>query len=327
MKNIYKSFMIALAAVFMFTACAEKEGPVDPYSVNWMYIESPVSSSYLLKFTGLGDWISKVDTTQAIKKVRCTKPAASKTNVVVDIDPALVAEYNRINGTEYELLPGASLANKNFVIEKGGYISADTIKVVHGGFDQIIESGSKKYVLPISIKSFNGDFTRSEQANLYLVYDAVAVYHEVVSSTQGTEITDKTNWTCTTSNGTSFSKVVDGNTGNYQYLISSGSWVSDCQTMTVDMGAVYEIKCLSMHYYAWYYATDGISFEYSTDGVTYQKYYNTDWYANPADYAEFNILFYVPFEARYLKIFNGNESSYDSDYYGTVIKEVRVYTE
>ena len=215
--------------------------------------------------------------------------------------------------------------NKTFVIEKGEYISADTIKVCHGGFDAILEGGPKTYVLPISVTSFTGEATRSEKATLYLLYNAKELFSKVVATAVGTEITEKTNWTCTSSTGVSVPEAVNANTNDYAWVHQSGSFVNGLESMVIDMGSVQQVRTFGMYYYAWYYASDQITLEYSVDGVTYLPAGdNGGLYINPADYAQFNIMFYAPLEARYFRVNNGTKPSYSNNY-GTVLKEVRVY--
>lgn len=322
MKNIIKSLMIGLAATALFAGCAKEEGPVDPYSVNWAYLESPKGTEYSMKFSTIGEWIATVDTVQKFTRFRCTKPAPAKLIATVVIDESLVSAYNEKNGTSYELLPGASLEKTTLVIEPGQYTSTDTLKVVHSGFDAILENGTKSYILPIAITNVTGsdNVSKSEKSVFYVKYEAAELFAQVVNNFVGVELTNKDQWTCTSSTGADFVNIIDNSTGSYQWIRRNGDWQNGSDTMVIDLGDTYTIQSFGAMYYAWYYASDQISIEFSTDG---ENYTDAGTYLNPGN-KTLIVQFFAPIEARYLKIQNGTAAYYD-EYYGTVMNEAFVY--
>lgn len=313
--------MIGLAATALFAGCAKEEGPVDPYSVNWAYLEVPKGTEYTLEFSTLGEWVTSMNEVQKFTRLRCTKPAPSKVTATIAIDESLVAAYNEKNGTSYELLPGAKLEKTTLVIEQGQYASADTIKVIHEGFDEILANGSKSYLLPVTVTSLEGDVTKSEKGTFFVVYEAKELIGRIGYDYVGVELTNKSEWTCTSSEGVNLPKVINGNASDYQWLRSGGGWVDGTEYITIDLGATYKIKSFGLRYYAWYYSTDQYSLFFSVDGENYTDGGNYVNDGNSSLIAEF----FAPIEARYIKIWNGTVSYYDDYNYGAVLNEAYVY--
>jgi hypothetical protein len=63
--------------------------------------------------------------TQIPVTIRAAKPVDTETNILTELDPGALEQYNKENGTSYKILPSEyySFSNNSFTIEKGKYIS------------------------------------------------------------------------------------------------------------------------------------------------------------------------------------------------------------
>lgn len=294
--------MIGLAAVSLLASCAKEEATgTDPYATNWLYLEKPSTTAFSGTFTANNGWVVPFEEEQTISRVRCTKPAPQDVKVTLKIDESLVAVYNEAHGTDYELLTGVVLETNTLIIPKGEYISTETLKVVHNGDHQdLIENGTKTYLLPIAIASSTGSLTRSEQGITYLTYSASEVLGHVVQSYVGTEIS-KNAWTVTY-DGTDITYTVKG-TG-YKTIREGGEII-------LDLGDQYNLKTFGVEFdYSMSYAGESYTLAYSEDGVTYT---DAGEYFNEFNQLELIVEFYEVLSCRYIKVTMGAPLSYSSD--------------
>lgn len=294
--------MIALAATALFAGCAKEEGPVDPYSVNWGYLEKPSVTSYSALFTAASGWVEPFEELQVISKARCTKPAPKDIKVNVKIDESLVAAYNAEHGTNYALLTGVKLEKDYLTIPKGQYVSNDTIKVVHTTDHQdLLENGTSVYLLPVVIDNFTSSLTKSEQSVAYLTYSATEVLGRVIREYIGTEI-DRSGWTVTY-DGTDITNIATKNSG-YKTIKKGGEII-------MDLGTQYDVKTVGVEFdYSISYAGKSFSVAYSEDGTNYTE---AGEYFNEYETLKVIVEFFDPLPCRYIKITMGAPLYYSSD--------------
>lgn len=303
--------MIALAAAALFSGCAKEEGPVDPYSVNWCYLQDPSMTTFDGFFTAASGWVVDYGENQTITQARCTKPAPQDIKVKLKIDASLVAEYNQKHETEYEMMTGVQLAKTVLTIPEGKYVSADTLTVMHNEHADLIENGTKSYLLPIVVESVEGPATQSEKSVIYLVYNASKVLGRILTDYVGTQL-DRTNWVVT-QNGTDITEYAVGGWDTY---------IREGDEIILDMGAKYDVRALGIQFYNYYYYYAAYSFKlsYSEDGVTYTdagEYFNE----NSSSLVIVEVFDNLP--GRYIKIVIGQPFTswgmYLDELYATVL--------
>lgn len=315
MKNIFKSFMIALAAVALLSACAQKEeSVVDPYATNFVYLKAPLSTTYRATFSTGGNWKNKPDSVTNFTQIRCTKPAPQDIKVTVEIDETMVEAYNAANGTEYQFLPQVELVQNDFVIKKGEYVSTDTLKTVITDYAPILAAGTQSYIVPIKMtKTSNG--VLSESNHFYVFYEASMLFAEIVNNVYSGTKLDRSAWKIYVDEfgGRDVTSTLTDNT-NYTdvYYLWSGT------VLCIDLGAVYEnIVNIGIHHYSYNYTAGSIKVEVSEDNVTYKDLgtYDCKQVGNAV------LDLYDPQVARYIKV-----TGYDpiSSSYGWDIGEVFV---
>lgn len=303
MKNIIKSLMIGLAAVALLASCEDKDKNVeiDPYATNWIYLEKPSMTAYNAMFTASSGWVLPFDSLQTVSRARCTKPAPADVKVTMKIDESLVAAYNDAHATDYEFLTGVVLEKNTLTIPKGEYVSVDTVKVVHNSDHQdLTANGTKTYLLPVVIDSYNGSLTKSEQSVVYLTYSATEVIGHVVKEYVGTEI-DKANWHVTY-DGADITSVVKGS--GYRTIRQGGEII-------VDFGAMYDVKTFGVEFdWSISYAGKSFTLAYSEDGVNYTE--AGEYFNDPVALAVI-VEFFDSVPCRYFKVVMGPPVSYSSD--------------
>lgn len=309
MKNIIKSFIVLSAAAVLFAACAEKEQPVglDPYATNFVYMNAPKTDTYNASFTMTKEWKERPDSVQILSQIRCTKPAEEDIQITLTIDESMVAVYNEANGTDYKFLPEVKLVEDEFVIRKGEYISADTLKVEHTDVDTILEGESTMYLVPVKISSISGSGTISESNTMYVFYNATMLLAEVKNSydAEGVKVSDRKAWKLKATGGYGYTQA--------GYLTDGASWTDDWWydpfVIDIDFGQTYtNIKSIGVDwYYGYAYCSSTIEVLLSTDGVNYT---NTGIYSSVVTPSAV-ISFYEPQQASHVRLnFGAPASSY-----------------
>lgn len=263
MKNIFKYITIAFAACALLAGCQKDESTVDPYSVNWVYLEQPAVNSFRVAFKPDGLWEKAFNESDVLKRVRCTKPASKDVTVSLAIEEAYVEEYNQKNGTDYKLLTVAQLENETFVIKAGNYTSEDSIKVTYNNPEALISEGSARYMLPIIIKSVDSSMAISEQGVVNLFYEAEEQAGQIKVNPSGTELSREA-WTIKTSDGIDYtSKLGAANASSVDF--TSGS------ELVVDFGEAVQFKCLGIKYQSEYYSVKNLTVLVSEDGIDFKS--------------------------------------------------------
>ena len=318
MKNIFKSFMIALAAVSMFTACAEKvEGPVDPYSVNWTYLRPKNVPTKVITCTDAGELVAMFSTQDTVLTyVQCTKPAPKNITTTFAIDENLIEAYNKANGTNCILLENVSLVSNTLTVEAGKYVSSDTLKITYN------EAALKEYfvtfteaaefLVPITMTSVSDGGTMSETNSIYLYYKLQIKTAEQTEEPIG-QLYDRTNVIFKV-NGVEEPSLKDGSTGTD---VAFGTGVE----LFIDLGAQIQLTDIRFrpYYDYWYYMFKNVTVEMSADG---QTYFDAGTYELYSAY-DYYITWFGPKNVRYVRM---NTSGYQySSSYKPWISEVEIY--
>lgn len=186
-KKFWKDIAIAAFTVVMalLTACDDDSelGPKDKadYETNFAYCLESDNNYPTLSYRYSGTIIETQEEVLQLTPVRLTKPAPANVEIEVSIDPTLVDEYNAANGTNYEALTDVSIVNPVMQIDKGQFITADSIQIDLNGNRGFAENG-KDLLLPVVIKSANNDITVSKTSRVFVAF----TYSANVISIQGT---------------------------------------------------------------------------------------------------------------------------------------------
>lgn len=260
MKNIIKYITITFAACSLFAGCQKDEGPVDPYSVNWVYLEQPAVNSFYVAFKPDGIWVNEFSQLEKLKRVRCTKPAEKDLYVSLAIDESFVEKYNAAHGTNYMFLPAAKLETESIVIKKGEYVSADTIKISYPKASEIIAAGSAEYILPVAVRQAEGSLEISEQGVTYLFYTAEEISANMKVTPSGTPV-ESTGWTIKDASGKDYTSTFANSTKGVEFEPGT--------VLTVDFGEVVNLKSFGMEYSSDYYSAKNLTVYLSADGTEY----------------------------------------------------------
>lgn len=295
--------MIAFAAIALLAGCAQKEeATLDPYATNFVYLKAPGLNTFNALFTAAGGYVQPFEEEQQlVVEVRSTKAAPQDIKVTIDSDESLVAAYNEANGTDYELLTGIDVKDLNITLKKGEYVGADTLRIAHDLHEDLMEKGTKTYILPITITDFTGSLTKSEKATFYLFYNVTEVVGRVVKDYVGSEI-DRSGWTVT-HNGNDITRTATSSSG-YRTIPTGDEII-------LDLGAKYDVKSLGVEFdWSISYAAKSVSLLYSEDGMTYTE---AGEYLN--EFTQLNLIveFFDVIPCRYFKIVMGAPLSYSCD--------------
>lgn len=320
MNNFIKPLMIALAAVSMLAACAQKEeAALDPYATNFVYMKAPSINTFRATYSTLKVWKNKPDSIASFVQVRCTKPAPKDIKVSVEIDESMVEAYNAANGTDYLFLPEIKLLQDSYTIKKGEYVSVDTLKARISDYSTLL-NGTQSYVVPVKLSSTSAG-TLSESSFFYLFYEASELFAEMTNVYTGVKM-DRSGWKVykDSFDGEDITRTVtDGNT--YSDVYGSG-YKGPEVVLCIDLGAVYDnITNVGVEPYGNYatYTVDRMKVEISVDNVEYK---DLGTY-NCRNLSAAVLDLYDPQQARYIKI-----TGYDplSTSYGWDIGEIYVGT-
>ncbi|MCZ8373018.1 DUF1735 domain-containing protein [Phocaeicola sp. KGMB11183] len=107
--------------------------------------------------------------------VRMSAPAQSQVKATLHSDPAVLEEYNKLNGTNYLPLPEHlySLSEEEITIEPGK-LSASPIKININPLDETVNDADK-YAIPVSIAGVSGTSLLEASSHLVIVLDRVIV--------------------------------------------------------------------------------------------------------------------------------------------------------
>ena len=317
MKNIFKSFMVAIAAVSMLAACADKvESTLDPYATNFVYLRAPIANSHKATFSTSGNWKSKPDSISSYIQILCTKPAPQDIKVNLEIDESMVETYNTANGTDYQLLSQVKLLQNELVIKRGNYLTTDTLKTVITDYAPIVEAGTQNYIVPIKITNTTSGVV-SEQNHFYVFYQASMLFAQLRGDYTGTQL-DRSGW-----------KIYQGDFGtgkDVTSILADGDKYSDIYNIynktsfSVDLGQVYDnLVCFGLEHYGYYssYSCSELTVEISEDGKDFKSLGTYDAW----DYGKAVLETFDPQRARYVKFTGDN---FRNSYYGWDVAEINI---
>ncbi|WP_447640854.1 MULTISPECIES: BT_3987 domain-containing protein [Chitinophagaceae] len=237
-------------------------------------------------------------------------PFDQKMEIAVNNDS--VAKYNATNGTDYLVLPSDyyQLTKGIVTIPKGAVASVDSFIVKLT--DLSLFDATKKYLLPIELKTVTGNGINSPiDTTKKMIYVVVTTIVSNVNPSNpavtGTQ-TDRTNWVMKESGHYSSYVINNAKDGNYatswfaNYTAATPAW------FTIDLGAVKSIKGFMFSpnyvYTSTSYVPTGITIQISTDGTNWTetgKYSGTNTVGSVASPEMKYISFYEAVASRYFR--------------------------
>jgi hypothetical protein len=221
----------------------------------------------------------------------------------------MVEAYNTAKGTDYKFFPGLELLQDSFVISKGEYVSADTLKTKITDFDALLAGGTQTYIVPVRMTKASAG-TLSESNHFYIFYEAAELFGQMTGEYAGTNI-DRSGWKIYVDGRDVTKTLTDGSKYSDVYGISEN-------VINVDLGQVYDnLICFGVEHYGSSYSCNFIQVEISTDNVEFRDLGTYETYAM----ANAVLEVFDPVSARYVR-FTGYQPM--SSYYGWDIGEINI---
>lgn len=321
MKRFFNIATIALAALSIAAGC-QKEEPVDPYTINFVYVFAPSLNDFSLQYYPNGEFKSSIPENQVLVPVRCTKPAPADMTVTFEADPSLVEKYNQENGTQCSLLEKAVIGNSSLVIRKGEYISADSLKVTYDLLE--FQDGKGEYLLPLVITSVKGaETTLSERSVIYLHYTSTELFANVAAAPAGTLVSDTSGWKLEFGGSDCTGTLLTDNTSTINWK----PWEDGNGIIDIDFGSELNLKTIAVKWYMYYYSATDVTLYSSEDGQTYKSM--GSYYLNEISSTS-QIKYLELFEAmkiRYMRLEFMGDYMPTSNYYYPRLRYLSMYTE
>lgn len=168
MKNIFKHISISLLFIFSY-ACSSDEMTTSP---NAIYFEGSAG-------TNIANISIDKGGAQIPITIRAAKPVDTNTNILTQLDPEALEQYNKENGSNYKILPAGYYTFKNnaFTIEKGKYIS-NTSPLSVKDISDLPEID--KYAIAITITQAEGNSPVMNSSKTYFILIDRVLYTSVV---------------------------------------------------------------------------------------------------------------------------------------------------
>lgn len=170
MRKIFVS--ICAIALFCLAGC---KAEYDPITEN-IYIADAENVNYKrLTVDDLGGSTSFT--------VRMSAPAQAQVRATLHSDPAVLEEYNKLNGTNYLPLPEHlySLSTEEVTIEPGK-LSASPIRVNINPLDETVNEADK-YAIPVCITGVSGTSLLEASSHLVILLDRVIITNILKNAT------------------------------------------------------------------------------------------------------------------------------------------------
>lgn len=227
-----------------------------------------------------------------------TERMSKEIKVTVGNDDNLVSEYNRINGTEYNILPvqNYSFINKTVTIANGESVSTDSISIKLQNIETLTTEGG--YLLPITISSIEGGNLNALSANRGVVYLKIENIHINVESGQpsiGTMIPDRSAWAvkvAPTTRGEA-KNLIDGTGSDVARDGGAEYW------LTVDIGKVQTLTGIRNKCYASSYSPTSVEIFTSDNGIKWKSIGTVALSKSSTQYIKFS----NDVQTRYLKYY------------------------
>jgi len=304
---------LTIMATSSLLSCSDNESydvmgdPANKVFINtqqWTPINSPKNTfSFSVVHTPVGDF----GDVQAKFPVRSTRPVDQPVTVKAELDNSLVDSYNKTNNTTYTVLPEGvlNIGNNNVTIEKGSYLSTDSLQVAIDNSKLALLTG-KAYLAPIKLASVSGENCEisSEYNTAYvLITTSVNLIKANVGSANmlGLLVSDYSAWTATTNvdpNGGSFTSLFDGST-DYGW-----EFPSTPVTMVIDMKKVNKVSGFRLfsQYGQWGYTFSQVKISLSKDNVSYDEIGTCSESKMNNEEGYQYICFYGSIDAQYVKL-------------------------
>ena len=325
-KNIFKYFSLSIVtiATLGLASCSSDES-YDVYGNpnNLVYVQ--VNAENTLTTTVVHTPVGDIGKFKAAFPVRIQRATAG-TSVCFELDPSLVAEYNKTKGTNYVALPAGVLDLTKAVahIQADTLASKDSVYVELAAGTDLSKLTEAGYVAPLRMKVTAGDGVASEERGI--VYVVVTTSTRLMnagaarSEIPGEEIpvANMASWTITPG---SLADITD----NVSY---SGLEIDPNTPFVLDMQEVKNVGGIALQgLYANYgvssYGINSCKLELSVDGNEWTNAGTTTYDEMSSDNNGYQyVVLYGAVQARYIRLTLSARSSW----YGG-LAELRVFAQ
>lgn len=130
---------------------------------NGAYIKEALSkSSELITINPEGTTLSKLTIQQA-------NLSSSQSKYKLVIDTKLLESYNKLNGTNYLVLPESQYELPNEIIIKAGEYFTDNLSIGFNAFTHELNSSGEQYALPLKLQTEDGSVSAMDHTGSYIL--------------------------------------------------------------------------------------------------------------------------------------------------------------
>lgn len=345
MKKIFLGLAL-VATAYAFTSCTEETYDIVGNPNNLIFIRDGASMpSYTVHQTPVGVFGSFV----AEATVRCTKTTGASVSAAVH--PELVAEYNELNGTDYEPMPAnaCKLTTPRVTINAGEQKATETLKLEANpeGLAQL--DASKKYLIALQLSEPEGGAVSEDFGTTYyeITIDSKANKDlRAISDVVGSRLTDYSGWTVTCGGQEQDATLIFGGDEKDESIVPYGGKtcvldqytgyisLASSNTVVIDMKKDYKVSAVAACNYFKLFSNRAVrkyftnyTFEVSRDGNEWINLGNETFYPDSSEASEDGfqyISLYDGYSCRYIRLtFNVDPANVKNYNY---LSAVRVFT-
>ena len=278
MNKIMLACSALLFGAVALTSCESEEETYDFPGIDYerLYMQNPNTTS---TGTALKNPIGLNISFNGEVAITTTGPCENAMSATIGVDPSLVAEYNKDNGTDYMPIPeGVATLTKDKLVIPAGSLVSDTLEVgiLPEGCDKLMSG--KQYLIPVTMLESQSSDAQVAKLKKYRSRFFVLTYKETNSLflTEGTSNDligkpagdERKNWKCIAAENLDPSHYGDLFNGQWDFTETNIAEAS----FTVDMGK--ELKVSG--FLASCYVAKNYDFEVSTDNSEWKSLGNSN---------------------------------------------------
>lgn len=153
-------FSAIVAGMGTFAACNDAE--YDTLDIH-AYIDEALSA------TGGKVTVQATGETTTTLNIHISDAAAADSHYKLTVDPSVLDEYNRINGTSYIVLPEGQYKLPDDIVVKAGQYNAEETTITLEAFTQDMVHSGESYALPVRLVSTDGNYQVMANTGAYVI--------------------------------------------------------------------------------------------------------------------------------------------------------------
>lgn len=157
-KTLFFSAMIA--GMGTFVAC--NDAAYDTLDTH-AYLDEALSA------TGGKVTVQATGETTTTLNIHMSDAAAADSHYKLTVDPSVLDEYNRINGTSYIVLPEGQYKFPDDIVVKAGQYNAEETTITLEAFTQDMVNSGESFALPVRLVSTDGNYAVMPNTGTYVI--------------------------------------------------------------------------------------------------------------------------------------------------------------